>query len=370
MSVVRGEARRRWLVVAALAAALVAVPVTVAAWPVGASAPAPDRLRALVRAASAAPHEGLVETRGTLGLPTLPGLEDATGLLGGTNRIRVWFEEPRRWRVALLQPAGERGFQQTPGELTIWDYERELLTKVRGDPAVRLPNATDLTPPALARRLLALAGSGDRVTALPARRVAVRAAARPGVAPADPGTTIGTLEVWADPRTGFPLETRITPRETGRPALTSRFLDLELRRPDRGAVSPTPRPNLRTISVAAPDLLTRIAYRSDRRLPDTLAGRPALDSTPSVASLRAYRDGFASFLVAPLPGMYGGRVYQAALQAGAPEIRIQRGTVALLLRSSLLNAMLVRNWGGEPTFLIIGAVGRDRLTAVARELYP
>ncbi|MGI5164515.1 hypothetical protein ACQEU3_09200 [Spirillospora sp. CA-253888] len=184
MSVVRAEARRRWLLVAALVAALCAVPVAIAAYPASSTGPDPQALRRLMLASADEPHEGLVETRGSLGLPALPGLDEATALLSGTSRLRVWYDGPRRWRVAQLLAAGERDFQQGPDALTVWDYEREVLTRVRGRPAVRLPNASDLAPPALARRLLGMAASADRVSALPARRTAGRSAVGLRVTPA------------------------------------------------------------------------------------------------------------------------------------------------------------------------------------------
>ncbi|MFC9969968.1 hypothetical protein ACFVH6_03585 [Spirillospora sp. NPDC127200] len=369
MSVVRAEARRRWLLVAALVAALCAVPVAIAAYPASAPGPDPQALRRLVLASADEPHEGLVETRGSLGLPALPGLDEATALLSGTSRLRVWYDGPQRWRVAQLLAAGERGFQQSAEALTVWDYEREVLTRVRGRPAVRLPNASDLAPPALARRLLGMAASADRVSALPARRAAGRTAVGLRVTPAGGTTTVGALEVWADPESGLPVEVRVTPRGGARPALTSRFLDLRLARPAASAVAPRPAPGLRTTTVSAPDLLSRLASGTQERLPDTLAGRRALPGTPSISSVRGYRDGLATFLVAPLPGRYGHRVHRAAADAGAPTVEMPgEGTEAVLLRTSLLTAIVVEDDANDRVFLLVGAVRPDPLTEVAREL--
>ncbi|MGI5164516.1 hypothetical protein ACQEU3_09205 [Spirillospora sp. CA-253888] len=105
------------------------------------------------------------------------------------------------------------------------------------------------------------------------------------------------------------------------------------------------------------------------RLPSTLAGRRALPTTPSISSARGYRDGLATFLVAPLPGRYGNRLHRAAADAGAPTVEMPgEGTEAVLLRTSLLTAIVVADDANDRVFLLVGAVRPDPLTEVAREL--
>src|SRR4051812_25170187 len=120
MSVVTGQARRRW--------ALVAVALVALAWlPTAASALADTVTRA--RAGSAAsgagvaeppaqtvrralasgqvPHSGLAQSRGNLGLPDLPRLGDVASTLGGVTLTRVWWVDPQAWRVDVLAGTGE-----------------------------------------------------------------------------------------------------------------------------------------------------------------------------------------------------------------------------------------------------------------------
>src|SRR4029453_13306921 len=99
-------------------------------------------------------------------------------------------------------------------------------TQVVGDLPARLPQAPDLLPPDLARRLLADAAPGDGLTALPPRRVAGIAAAGLRFTPGDPDTTIDRLDVWADPATGLPLQVELAG------GFPSRFLALSLTPPD------------------------------------------------------------------------------------------------------------------------------------------
>ncbi|MEU5876320.1 hypothetical protein [Spirillospora sp. NPDC047279] len=367
MSVVRGEARRRWLLVAALVAALCSVPFAVAAFPVADARVDPPRLREMILGSSGRTYQGLVETQGSLGLPDLPGLDDATALLSGTSRMRAWYESPERWRVSHLTATGERDYIRSAQGTAIWDFEEAQLTRIMGAPAVRLPNAADLMPPDLARRLLRLGNGSELLSDLPARRVAGRTAAGLRVSPADTTTTIGSVDIWADPHTGVPLEVRIVPRGGSRAVLASRFLDISDARPSASAVAPQLARGVRGTEVDTFDLLSRLASRTMERMPDRLAGMPALETTPSIASLRAYSGGFSSFVVAPLPGRYGRRVFEAARTAGASALTVARGE-ALAMQTSVLTAVLVRDGMIGRTFLLVGAVRPDLLRTAADEL--
>src|SRR5689334_4164931 len=201
-TVVRRTRMRRWSLVVAVAAVLVALPTIVSALAPSSASVEPGRLRELILASVNQPYQGYAESNGMLGVPDLPNLTQVTSLLNGTTRIRSWYDSPDRWRFDVLSAlAGERdAYGATNGEC-LWDYGANLLTAVIGKPPVRLPRAGDLLPPDLARRVLA-AAPNDPVTALPSRRVAGLAAAGLRLRPADPDTTIGQVDIWADPRTG------------------------------------------------------------------------------------------------------------------------------------------------------------------------
>src|SRR5881398_3316177 len=96
VTVVRGQARRRWIVVAAVALGLAAVPAVVSAVPV--HPPAGDRtgLVAKMRAS-----------------PALPQLSDVSDLLDGDTRIRVWYSSASAWRVDVIDVGAERDTYQT-----------------------------------------------------------------------------------------------------------------------------------------------------------------------------------------------------------------------------------------------------------------
>jgi hypothetical protein len=363
--------------VAALVAALCAVPAVIAALPVARSALDAEALRSRVLASATAPYQGLAEARGSLGVPDLPGLSDVTGLLGGTTRMRVWYDSARRWRVDVLTPTGERDLYQTPRGTTTWDYERDLFTQLAGRPVVRLPRGADLTPPDLARRLLRIAAPRDRLTALPARKVAGVEAAGLRVTPVDPATTVGHVDVWADPGTGLPVAVRVAAKGAGGTAipsvLTTRFLDLRQRRPAASVLEVKPPPGTPNVSVSAPDLIARLARFVLYRLPDGLAGYPALPVAGDDDTVRAYGTGYAAFAVLPVPGRFGRRVMAAAESAGAQAVQITgpvgvpRGA-AYLIRTPLLTALVVTETSLERTFLLAGPVDQKSLVTAAQQL--
>lgn len=367
----------------ALVAALCAVPVGLRAVPVARSALSADALRARILASAAAPYQGLVEARGSLGLPDLPGLGDVTGLLGGTTRMRVWYDSARRWRVDVITPTGERDLHQSPQGTTTWDYERNLFTQVLGEAPVRLPRGSDLTPPDLARRLLRVAVPRDAITALPPRRVAGVDAAGLRVTPADATTTVGHVDVWADPGTGLPVMVEVAGRTgAGRAAagpavLSTRFLDLRRRRPAASVLTVTPPPGTPKLSVSAPDLISRLSRFSFARLPDRLAGQPALPVTGGTAgagdSVRAYGTGYTAFAVLPLPGRLGRRVMDAARSSGAASVRVGGPAAvppadAFLIRTPLLTALVVSEPAADRTFLLAGPVDQRLLVTAAQQL--
>jgi hypothetical protein len=357
--------------VIALVAALCSLPAVIAALPVTQSALGADALRARIVASARSPYQGLVESRGALGLPDLPGLSDVTGLLGSTTRMRVWYDAPRRWRVDVITPTGERGVRQSGQEITIWDYERNFLTRLIGEPPVRLPRGSDLTPPELARRMLAVAAPQDRLSELPGRRVAGVSAAGLRLTPADPTTTVGQVDVWADPASGLPVDVRISAKGGDRAVLLTHFLDLRQRRPDPSVMAISPPPGTPVIEAVAPDIVSRLSRFIEYRLPDRLANRPALTVAGESTTVRAYGIGFSAFAVLPVPGRFGRRLVDAAREAGAREIEVAGPAgvpraAGLVIRTPLLTTLAVTDM--ERTFLIAGPVTQELLVTAATQL--
>jgi hypothetical protein len=366
----RRTALLRWSVVAGGVALLCALPVAVAAWPARAAAADPGRLRAAILASAGHPYEGYVDSQGRMGLPSLPQAGDVTGLFSGATSIRVWHASTRSWRVAVVEPTGERDFYSTPQGTYVWDFGRNQLTEIVGDLPVRLPWAPDVVPPELARRLLDGAAPADRLTALPARRIAGITAAGLRLTPADPDTTIGRIDVWADPATGLPLRVDVAARVdlaargTGGPAFTSRFLDLAQRAPDPAVLTPRAADSAGFVTTTRLDIASSVNSLGSA-LPESLAGRPRVATNAAVVGVAAYGAGLSRFAVVPIPGNVGAQAFEAVRNAGGAEVPLSRGQ-GYALGAGLLTVVAVRT--RRTTYLLAGLVTPELLTRAAVDL--
>lgn len=353
MSVVGREARRRWTVVVAGIAALIAVPLVIAAAPVRTARVDPGTLRDRILASVDRPYQGYVDSRGSIVMPDLPQLGDVAQLLGGSNGMRVWHAGPRSWRVAVLDPVGEKDFFRTATGAYTWDYGRNLWTEVVGEPALRLPQAADLVPPELALRLLSGAGPGDALQALPAQRIAGIAAAGLRLVPADPDTTIDRLDIWADPQTGLPLRVDVGG------AFTSRFLDVSQEPPPASVLVPEAAQSSGFTSTTQSDVTSSLNTVAGANLPGSLAGRARAPGP--VSAVGVYGTGMSRFVVVAIPGRLGQRTLAALRNAGATAV-----PTGYVMRSAVLTLVVARPF--RRTYLIIGFVTPDLLTQAAAEL--
>jgi len=360
----RRAALLRWSVVAGGVAVLCALPVAVAAWPARPVAAGPGRLRAAILASTGRPYQGYVDSQGRMGLPSLPQAGDVTELFSSATSIRVWHASPRSWRVAVVEPTGERDFYSTPQATYLWDFGRNLMTEVIGDLPVRLPWAPDVVPPELARRLLDGAAPGDRLTALPARRIAGVAAAGLRLVPADPDTTLGRIDVWADPATGLPLRVDVAARGAADPAFTSRFLDLTQQAPDPEVLVPRTSDSAGFVTTTQFDIASSVNSLGTG-LPETLAGRPRVPTNTAVDGVAAYGAGLSRFAVIPIPGTTGSRAFDAVRNAGGTPVTLSRGQ-GYVLGAGMLTVVAVRT--RRTTYLLAGLVTADLLTRAAADL--
>lgn len=361
--VVSRQARRRWYVVACGVACLCVAPAVIAAIPVQDSAISAATLRARILASANRPYEGYVDSTVDLGLPVLPDLSNVSTLLDGTTDQDVWYRSPGAWRADTVTGAGENDVYQVGSTTDLWNYTHNLLTLIAGAQPVRLPRAADLLPPALARRLLGLASGADHLSRLPSRRIAGLAAAGLRLVPADPATTIGAIDIWADPANGLPVAVEIIGRGATRPVLVTSFLELGQRRPALATVRPHPAPGVGITTARLPDI-NRVLNgdgdgdRDGDAFPPELGGLRHVAIPGGLVGLAAYGAGFSRIALLPLPGGVGPDTVNAATQAGAGSIALPGGT-GILVRTPLLTVLLVTApefRGGGRTFLLTGAV--------------
>jgi hypothetical protein len=372
MTVVRAETRRRWLIVAAVTAVLCALPAAIGAIPAGTIRIATSTLAARIAASARQPYQANAVATGSVGIPVLPELADVADLFDGTTSLRIWYASPQRWRVDSLGTAGERdvyqGIYQEQAAQTIWDSGPGQLTTVIGSTPARLPRGTDLAPPDLARRLLAAASGTTAMSALPARRVGGISAAGLRLTPSEPQTTIGYVDIWADPRTGLPLEVAVVPVGASSPALVSRMLEVSMTAPGT-SVTTAPKPSASVGSYVTdnPDVYTTLLDLGLGPLPRTLAGLPRIDrGLGALPGIAAYGKGFAQLVALSVPGRPGIQVLEGAIAAGTE--RTSGDGISAVVTTSLLNVLLVHASGEPDTVIVVGLVTPDVLAAAANEL--
>jgi hypothetical protein len=357
----------RWLCVGAATLALCLLPSLVGAVQTGGATAHPHDLLRAIQTSADRPYQGYAESRSTLGVPDLPALDQVAALASGTTRIRAWYASPDAWRAAVVDPTGEVDVYGTPQGTYTWDFARNLLTETVGQLPARLPRAADLLPPELARRLLADT-AGATVTTLPGRRVAGISAAGLRVSPADPDTTVGRIDVWADPVSGLPLQVDVRARAGGAPLVSTRFLQVRQTRPADGVLTPARPASAGFTTTNGSDLLSALPQVRYRPLPDSLAGRlraPAGPDTPPIAA--AYGSGLATFAVVTLPGRYAARTLNAVRANGGIPISLPAGE-GYQASSPLLSLVVVARPGGRRTFLLAGLVAPAVLQQAAAEL--
>ncbi len=339
---------------------LVAAPLVVRALPARDADVAAASLLERVQQSRDASWSGLTESVGTVGLPANDALSGLTNLVGGTNRVRVWWQDPARWRTATLRTTGETDLVHTADRTVRWVYESKRATLIPDVP-VRLPNTHDLLPPALAYRVLAGARPGE-LSRIPARRVAGRDALGLRLRPADGQASISRVDLWADRGTGVPLRVEMYGRGVAGAALTTSFLDYTPGRPDPADLRFTPPHDARLVYDDVVDLAAAADRFAPRVPPPTLAGLPA--RTRLLGAVGVYGRGPTVLLAIPLWSRTADRV--------RADLRDRPG-VAVLPQGTLVDAAPLRLLlgGAEPNgtgWLLAGTVTRAALVAAAEEL--
>jgi hypothetical protein len=363
---VKDQVMRRWAVVAGGLALLCGLPVIASALPVSVPSLTAGQLRGRILASAGMSYAGYAESNATFGLPPLPGLTGLASLLDGVTKMRVWAATPTRWRVDVLSDAGERDTYRLGCRSYIWDSGNELLTEVRGRQSLRLPRPADLVPPALALRLLSEAGRQAKFSVIAPLRVAGQSAAGLRITPADTASTVGQVDIWADPVSGLPLMVEIFGRGSARPALESQFFQVSPWRPDARVLTPERGPGTGFTVTSASNLAGALSDLAIMVPPGQLAGRHRLRVPEGFEAIGVYGGGLATFVVLGVRGP-GRNLVADALSAGGSALDVA-GATGALISAPLINAVIVRPSGFFVTFLIAGTVSTQLLEQAATTL--
>jgi len=224
--------RSRWAVPAIVVAAVAAVGIA-SAITVAQAAPAlPPRTPAQLLAAVAGPGSvppltGTVVETASLGIPQLPGAQNPTSitsLLAGSHTVKVWYDGPRRVRLAVPVQMGETDLIRNGTTAWLWQSDSDTVTKIllpkhqSGGHEPVMPR-TPLTPQQAAKQVLAAVGPSTRVTSEANVTVAGQAAYQLVLAPKSSGSLIGKVTIALDAQhLTVPLRVQVFAKKAASPA--------------------------------------------------------------------------------------------------------------------------------------------------------
>jgi outer membrane lipoprotein-sorting protein len=282
-------------------------------------------------------------------------------LFSDRTTMRVWWRGPADNRVDVVTAAGETGTHRGSRATWTWDYESATATRSAPSP-LALPAPPDLLPNSLGHRLLSEAAD-DELSRLGARRVAGRDTLGLRMTPRADASSVSRVDVWVDAPTGLPLQVEVFQKGARRPALDSRFLDIDPGAPAAvTAFTPPPGAAVREGREA------EVVLEAGRRLrpvglPAELAGLPRRQLEGAPPGIGLYGSGVTLLAVAPVPrGLANGLRHGLARSPDAVVdemgTRVAAGPVALM----------VVDPPGRGPYVLTGTVTLDALTAAASQL--
>jgi hypothetical protein len=294
---------RRWAVVALGVLVLISLPAFVARLPTSrSSVSAAVLLERLQRSATVA-YSGFAESSGSLSLPvTATAVSSVSDLLSARTQLRVWWRSADDWRVDAVDATGERDVHGTAGGTWLWDYERNTatFTQPSDDPEVRMPQAPDLVPASLARRLLSQA-LPDEVQRLPAVRIAGKDAAGLRLTPSDPQSSIAHVDAWALAQSGLPVRVAVYAKGVADPVFTTSLEDLSTRVPSSAVTGFDPPASARIREEQNPDVVAEANQLAHVQPPAEIAGLHRNSEMQQVGSVGVYGRGVTILVAIPLP---------------------------------------------------------------------
>ena len=377
--------RSRWVVPAGIVAAVAAVGIA-SAITVAQAAPAlPPRTPAQLLAAVAGPGKvppltGTVVETASLGIPQLPGSQDPTqitSLLAGSHTLKVWYDGPKRMRLAVPVTLDETDFIRNGSTAWLWESNADSVMKILipkradGDREPVMP-PTALTPQQAAKQALAAVGPSTRVTAEANVTVAGQAAYQLVLAPKGSGSLIGKVTIALDAQhLTVPLRVQVFARGAATPAFQVGYTSISFVTPAASNFAFTPPAGARVHTVTLPS-----------------SGHPPYQQQRKLSGVRIVGKDWTSVAVLPASalsevagrGNAAGVAGQAARSAsgGGGEVS---GTAVLgtllhaahpvhgawgsgnLLRTSLVSMLMTSNG-----HVLIGAVAPSVLYAAAAQV--
>jgi outer membrane lipoprotein-sorting protein len=334
------------------------------------------------------PLTGTVVETTSLGLPQLPQQDNPTSLsslITGSHTINVYWENAKHFRLAVPQNLSETDVIRDGGAAWLWESSGNAVTKYvlpadsgktgktgnagklskirKAAPKVPMP----LTPQQAANEVLRKVGKTTIVAAQSNVMVAGEAAYQLVLAPRDARSTISSIRVAVDGKTGVPLQLQVFAKGAGSPAFQIGYTQISYVAPAPANLTFTPPPGAKMTTESAGPAQGKqqsgpmpagtwssqygSGWLSVAEFPATALSIPGTNKADSQAQ--------------PAPsggGALGGGTAQEAISAlfgSARQVHGAWGT-GRLLHTRLVNALIVGNEA------YVGAVSRSVLEAAAQ----
>ena len=346
----------------ALVAVLAALPVLIGALPADDAGVPPADLRAAALASEDVAFSGYAESAGGLALPVSDQLPSLADLVSDRTTMRVWWRGADENRVDVVTATGETDVHRSASGSWTWEYESDRVTRTERLP-LALPQPPDLLPATLGRRLLSEA-TDEELSRIAPIRIAGRDALGLRLEPAAEASSVARVDLWIDAGTGLPLKVQVFGEGAADPALDTRFLDLDLRRPAAAVIAFTPPAGASLVG----DPENGILEQADRRLrrvalPGTLAGLPRRSIEGAPVAVGLYGRGVTLLAVVPVPPRLAGELRRAAVQSPTAVedelgVRLAAGPVGIMVVGS----------PGALSYVLTGTVTLTALEDAARAL--
>lgn len=255
----------RWLVPVAALAVVAGVTGTVLRADAAGALPPRSAKQLLVdlQTARPEPFSGTVVQQAELGLPELPstqggeGSSELSSLVSGSHTLKVWYDGPQRFRLALLGTLGESDIIRNGRDVWTWSsQEKSAQHRTLPEDSTKpetgvIPDASQLprTPQEAADQALAALDPTTKVTTDGTARVAGLDAYQLVLTPRDGRSLVGQVRLAIDAKTHLPLQVQVYARGVAEPAFQVGFTRISFGRPSADHFTFTPPPGTKVEQV-------------------------------------------------------------------------------------------------------------------------
>jgi outer membrane lipoprotein-sorting protein len=205
-------------------------------------------LAALAAKPATPPLTGTVVETSSLGLPSLPGTSSPgslASLLTGSHTIRIWYSDPRHFRLAVPQSMSESDIIRNGGNAWVWESSQNTVTHVvipahadksaaqKAQKAQKKAqrSAPPLTPQQAANEILKQVGPTTTVRVDSNVTVAGEAAYQLVLAPKSSSSLVGQIRIAVDGQRDVPLRVQVFAKGAKSPGAQIGFTSVSFVKP-------------------------------------------------------------------------------------------------------------------------------------------